>query len=108
MYASELPRDEMVMKKAEVFTRLAAELHALERREGVTVPLYEEWIARGLNNARLASVATYFDCVPGFMRLLHEQDDDLPRFYAAARSLAELPRAERHARLCTPEATAAD
>jgi predicted aminopeptidase len=40
------------------------------------------------------------------MRLLHEQGDDLPRFYAAVRKLAELPRSERHARLCTPETTA--
>jgi predicted aminopeptidase len=53
-------------------------------------------------------VATYFECVPGFTRLLHEQGDDLPRFYAAVRKLAEQPRAERHVRLCTPEATAAD
>jgi predicted aminopeptidase len=108
LYASSLPRDEMVVKKAEVFTQLTIDIRALERREGVTYPLYEEWIAAGLNNARLASVATYFECVPGFTRLLHEQGDDLPRFYAAVRKLAEQPRAERHVRLCTPEATAAD
>jgi len=108
LYASPLPRDEMVVKKAEVFAQLTRDIRALERRQGVTYPLYEEWIAAGLNNARLASVATYFDCVPGFMRLLHEQDDDLPRFYAAARKLAEQPRSERHARLCVPEATATD
>ncbi len=106
LYASELPRNAMVVKKAEVFTQLSTAIHALEQGSGVTVPLYEEWIAQGLNNARLASLATYFECVPGFMRLLHEQDDDLPRFYAAARRLAEQPRAERHARLCTPESTA--
>jgi len=69
----------------------------------VKVPLYDEWIAQGLNNARLASVATYFECVPGFKRLLHEQGDDLPRFYAAARELAEQPGPERHARLCSKE-----
>src|SRR5215472_4931833 len=106
LYASPIPRDEMVVKKAQVFTQLSVEIRALERRQGVTYPLYEEWIAAGLNNARLASVATYFECVPGFMRLLHEQDDDLPRFYADVRKLAELPRSERHARLCTPETTA--
>ncbi len=107
LYASALPRDAMVVKKAEVFTQLAAEIRALEAREGATVPLYEEWVAQGLNNARLASVATYFDCMPGFTRLLHEQGDDLPRFYAAARTLAEQPRAERHARLCTQTLSAA-
>jgi predicted aminopeptidase len=91
----------MVLKKAQEFTQLTADIRALERREGVSVPLYEEWIAQGLNNARLASVATYFECLPGFMQLLHEQDDDLPRFYAAARKLADQPRTERHAQLCT-------
>jgi predicted aminopeptidase len=100
LYTSALPRNQMVLKKTEVFMDLTADMRALERREGVSVPLYEEWIAQGLNNARLASLATYFECMPGFMRLLHEQDDDLPRFYAAARKLAEQPRAERHARLC--------
>ena len=108
LYAAPRPRPEMVVRKADVFTELAAELRALERRGGVTVPLYEEWIAQGLNNARLASVATYFECVPGFVRLLHEQDDDLPRFYAAARHLAEQPRAERHAQLCAPKDTVSD
>jgi predicted aminopeptidase len=108
LYATGLPRADMVVKKAEVFTQLAAQMRALERREGTSVPLYEEWIAQGLNNARLASVAAYFDCMPGFTRLLHEQGDDLPRFYTAARAFATQPRGKRHARLCTQEATAAD
>jgi predicted aminopeptidase len=108
LYAAPLPHHEMVVKKEEVFAQLSNDIRALERRQGVKYPLYEEWIAAGLNNARLASVATYFECVPGFMRLLHEQGDDLPRFYAAAHKLAELPRDERHARLCRPETTATD
>jgi predicted aminopeptidase len=108
LYASSLPREEMLVSKAEAFTQLAGEIRALERREGGSIPLYEEWIGEGLNNARLASVATYFECVPGFMRLLHEQGDSLPRFYDAARKLAEQPRAERHARLCGAQATASD
>jgi predicted aminopeptidase len=52
----------------------------------------------------MASVATYFDCVPGFLRLLQHEDNDLPRFYAAARALAKLPRAARHAQLCATAA----
>src|SRR5215471_2746 len=106
LYASPIPRDEMVVKKAELFTELTGEIRALERREGVSIPLYEEWIGEGLNNARLASVATYFECVPGFMRLLHEQEDNLPRFYDAVRKLAEQSHAERHALLCNAQAAA--
>ena len=108
LYASGLPRDEMRAQKAQILHALGEDMLALERRPGASYPLYEEWIATGFNNAHLASVATYFDCVPGFTRLLKEQDNELPRFYAAARQLSQLPRAERHARLCTNAAADED
>jgi predicted aminopeptidase len=99
LYASGVPRDEMRDAKAAIFNSLTEDIRALENSAGLG-PLYDQWIAAGLNNARLAAIATYYDCVPGFMRLLKEQDGDLPRFYAAARELASQTRAERHARLC--------
>jgi predicted aminopeptidase len=101
LYATGVPRDELRAGKVQILAALSGEIRALEKRQGVHYPLYEEWIAAGLNNARLASVATYFDCVPGFERLLAENDHDLPRFYAAVRALAQAPRATRHAQLCT-------
>jgi predicted aminopeptidase len=57
-------------------------------------------VAKGFNNAELASIATYENCEPGFVRLLAQQDNDLPRFYAAVRALAKQPRAERDAQVC--------
>ncbi len=108
LYASGLAPDAMREQKTAILSALGAEIHAFEHREGVSYPLYDEWIKEGLNNARLASVATYYDCVPGFKRLLAEEDNDLPRFYAAARELAHRSRAERHARLCGSAAAAAD
>src|ERR1700719_3218598 len=101
LYASGVAREQMRAGKAQILTALAADMRSLELREGLSYPLYEEWIAAGLNNARLASVSTYFDCVPGFTRLLAQAGNDLARFYAAARELARQPRALRHARLCT-------
>jgi len=106
LYASGIPETQMALEKAAVFAALAADIRALERRQGVSYPLYEEWLAAGLNNAHLASVATYYDCLPGFKRLLEEQGNDLPRFYAAVRELAALPSAERHQRLCASAADA--
>jgi len=107
LYATALPPQQMRVQKAAAFAELAVGMRALERDAGGGgEPLYEEWIATGLNNARLASVATYYDCVPGFTRLLEQQDNDLPRFYAAARELAQQSHAERHARLCTSASTA--
>jgi len=89
-------------KKAETFEKLATEIRDLEQRDGERSTLYEGWIKEGLNNARLASEANYYNCMPGFERLLAEQGNDLPRFYAAARELARLPIAKRHDRLCQP------
>jgi predicted aminopeptidase len=108
LYASGASRADMRVKKAGIFNALAGEIRAREHRDGLTYPLYEEWISQGMNNARLASVATYFDCVPGFRRLLEAAGGDLPRFYDAAREVAKLPRAERHRQLCAgpPAATA--
>jgi predicted aminopeptidase len=100
LYASGLSVPEKKAAKAETFSQLAEGIRELERRQGVHAVLYEQWIKEGLNNARLASLGTYNDCAPGFERLLHEQGDDLPRFYDAVRALAKLPRAERHAKLC--------
>ena len=101
LYATAVPRDELRAGKVQILAALSGEIRALEKRQGVHYPLYDEWIAAGLNNARLASVATYYDCVPGFERLLAENDHDLTRFYAAVRALAQEPRATRHAQLCT-------
>ncbi len=106
LYATGAPRDELRAGKVRILAALTADIRALEKRLGVHYPLYDQWIGAGLNNARLASVATYFDCVPGFERLLAANDDDLPRFYAAVRELAQQSRATRHARLCTPAASA--
>jgi predicted aminopeptidase len=60
----------------------------------------DAWLGGGLNNAHLASIATYWNCVPAFERELAAIDADLPRFYAAVKRLAKLPAADREARLC--------
>jgi predicted aminopeptidase len=106
LYESGTPFAEMRAAKQSILAQLAADIRALERREGVHYGVYDEWMARGLNNAQLASIATYYDCVPGFERLLAAQQGDLPRFYAAVRALADKSRAERHAQLCVASAAA--
>lgn len=60
---------------------------------------FDNWMKHGLNNARLASIATYRDLVPGFQALLDDCDRDLGCFYAQVRDLGNLPRAERFAKL---------
>jgi predicted aminopeptidase len=99
LYASGVAPEEMRRRKAQTFSALIADLHALESKMGFKSRLAEE-LAQGPNNARLASLATYYDCVPGFQRVLAEQQRDLPKFYAAVRELAKLPREQRRAQLC--------
>jgi predicted aminopeptidase len=100
LYASGRTPGEMRAGKARMLASLAAAIQAQELRRGLRYPTYDEWIMTGLNNAQLASVATYYQCVPGFRRLLAAEGGDLTRFYAAVRRLAHEPQAERHARLC--------
>jgi predicted aminopeptidase len=100
LYASGIPQEQMRAKKAAVFADLTEQVSALQHQQGDRY--YQSWIKEGLNNAHLASIATYYQCVPGFRRLLTEQGGDLVRFYAAARQLSRKPRAIRHAILCGP------
>jgi predicted aminopeptidase len=105
LYAQKLAPETTRERKKALFASLDGDLRDLEKRLGVRSP-YRDWSAEGLNNAHLASVATYFDCVPGFERLLSEQGGNLPMFYAAVRELSRQPRDERHSQLCLSQPAA--
>ena len=59
-----------------------------------------------LNNARLASVASYERWTPALTQLLQEHGGELESFYGAARALAALAPAAREARLLALERAA--
>ncbi len=99
LYASKLPAEQMRGAKKARLATLAEAIRAAEKRFGAPSG-YGPWLAKGLNNAELASVATYENCMPGFRRLLAQQDGDLPRFYTAVRALSRQPAAVRAAQLC--------
>ncbi len=99
LYASGLPPPEMRERKRAAFAALASQMRQLQRRAKGASP-YEDWLEAGLNNADLASVATYYDCLPGFQRLLQDDEGDLRRFYSDVRDLAREPKAERDAAVC--------
>jgi len=62
---------------------------------------FDRLLARGQNNAFLASIASYTELVPAFRALLEQKKGDLPAFYQAVRGLAKLDKAERDARLAS-------
>ena len=106
LYASDLPAPAMLARKRARFAALAAGMRRIEQRTEQTSP-YGEWLRTGLNNADLATIGTYYDCVPGFQRLLKADLGDLERFYSDVRALAREPRAQRDAAVCTAQAGAA-
>jgi predicted aminopeptidase len=103
LYSSAAAPELMRRGKADEFAALVGELKALDARYGVKSRLVAELEAAPPNNAQLASLATYYDCVPGFERLLETEQHDLPRFYAAVHALARLPREQRRAQLCASQ-----
>jgi predicted aminopeptidase len=98
LYGNELPAASMRVEKNRVFGRLKFSYEQLRRAWG-GYPGYDDWFARPLGNANLASVATYRDCAPGLERALAAAGS-LAGFYARAAELAKMTRAERHAAVC--------
>jgi predicted aminopeptidase len=98
LYSSGLPPPEMRIAKNREFGRLKYEYAGLRARwRGYGG--YDAWFARPLDNARLASVATYHDCVPGLEREFAAAGS-LAAFYVRAEELAKLTVAERRDVLC--------
>jgi predicted aminopeptidase len=98
LYGSGLDVETMRIEKQREFGRLKFEYERLRARWGDDAA-YDGWFRRSLNNAHLASVATYRDCMPGLRRLL-ERTGRLADFYDEARALARQTQAERHAAVC--------
>lgn len=98
LYKTRLAPDAMRDRKREIFASLDEQIADLEKRLGVRSSYRNT--EKGLNNAYLASIATYYDCVPGFERLLASNKGDLPKFYDAVRELTKKTREERHNVLC--------
>ncbi|MGA2564372.1 MAG: aminopeptidase [Steroidobacteraceae bacterium] len=94
LYGKSLSSARMRERKRARLETIAQNVRALEQQYGLHT-IYDEWIAQGLNNAHLASIATYTGCVPGFQRLLAAQAGALPAFYSAVRELARDSQARR-------------
>ena len=101
LYRSDGPAEELRAGKRAIFASAGETVRRFEAAEQMRSG-YHTWLDEGLNNAHLAAVGTYFDCVPAFVRLLHEQGGDLPAFFAAAKRLGRGSAAERR-RFCTQQ-----
>jgi predicted aminopeptidase len=98
LYRTPLPDAEKRAAKARTIAQMEADYRSLKADWGGFAG-YDRFFAGNVGNAHFASVAVYTALVPAFEALLAEQGNDLPRFYAAVKMLAALPKAERDARL---------
>jgi predicted aminopeptidase len=103
VYASGAPPEQLRIHKERAFAALQREYEALKASwNGKTD--YDAWFAQPLNNATLASVATYTRWLPALRARLEEVG--LRAFYADAAALAELDAEQREERLRSWERTA--
>jgi predicted aminopeptidase len=84
--------------KAELLASLRADHAALKQERWGGFIGYDGWFARA-NNAAFGVLAAYSELVPGFERLFESEGRDFPRFYAAVKRLADLPKEQRRAAL---------
>ncbi len=96
VYASDAGADEKAKAKARAFADMRADYEKAKAGEPGLAG-FERWFAQSPNNASLAALSLYTDRVPAFRVLLHDEGDDLPRFYARVRELSRQPKSERDA-----------
>ncbi len=95
MYATDLPPVAKRAEKARLFAAMRADYQTMKNESWGGFAGYDRWFAQDLNNAHLASVATYGDLVPAFRVLLAKNNGDMAAFYRDVKALAARPKAER-------------
>jgi predicted aminopeptidase len=101
VYESGLAPDAMRGRKIAEIAAMRSSFERLKHAWGGHAP-FESWFDEDLNNAHLASIATYYTCVPGFESELKAVGGNLTAFYTRVRELAKLDQEKRHALLCGP------
>jgi predicted aminopeptidase len=96
--AGERPPD-LRSRKQDILDKLRRNYRRLRDTEWNGDGAYDAWFAHGLNNAKLNTVAQYYDLLPAFRRLLELNGNDLEKFYQASERLAKQPKKERDAAL---------
>ncbi len=98
-----LAPDAVRKAKAGVFARLRRRADALNEQHGGGLKI-DHWFAKPVNNARLNSIATYYDLVPGFERLLVEDcAGDFERFFQTLKPLHKMNPQQRREWLLEPK-----
>ncbi|VAW75470.1 PUTATIVE ZINC PROTEASE PROTEIN, partial [hydrothermal vent metagenome] len=96
LYQSTLKDPVKRRHKITIFNQLRTEYTNLKKKWG-GYRGYDNWMSHSLNNAKLASLSTYYKFVPAFQYLLKHNRNDMPAFYRAVKKIGAMPVAQRHA-----------
>ncbi|MBF0471101.1 MAG: aminopeptidase [Gammaproteobacteria bacterium] len=91
LYRSEQPSEALRSEKKRLFTTLQQEYAQLQQLwDGYSG--YDRWMERALNNAHLAQIATYYEQVPCFQKMIEESGGEMERFYLQAAQFSTMAR----------------
>ena len=82
-------RETDLRRKEAAFARFKRDALRLDRRYGGSLKI-ERWFKKPVNNARLVTLSTYYDLLPGFEALLKRQGGDLEKFFTEVESMRRL------------------
>ena len=98
LFATDASKQEMRADKKRLFQDMKADYQRIKAEWG-GYSGYDRIFGQDLNNAFVVSTSLYTQLVPAFQKLLEKNGGDLPRFYEAARRLADEPGDVREAHL---------
>ncbi|MBN2428011.1 MAG: aminopeptidase [Deltaproteobacteria bacterium] len=95
LYNQKTSPEVMRRQKVEIFQQLQTDYSELKKQWDGDAR-YDAWMAKRLNNAHLALVATYNDIVPIFRLMIQQSDGNLKSFYDRAAFISSQPYEKRH------------
>lgn len=94
LYETNVKKEILEEKKAYIFRQLQESYKKFKQRWN-NYSGYDKWMAKKLNNAHLALVATYNDRIPAFRNLFKQSGSDFKLFYQKVEKLMSLEKKER-------------
>ncbi|MCX4029602.1 aminopeptidase [Endozoicomonas sp. SM1973] len=95
LYQQPLSSSAMAQQKQQLLAKLTADYQQKRQQQWHNQPYYDHWISSQLNNAKLATVATYYRWVPALLSLYEQHQRDLGAFMSACQQLAQQPYQQR-------------